>query len=81
MTKITFETAKNKADYRICVAKPGLYKDLSNNIVIVTSQNIVTSGANGEDKVYGIASDDSAVTNGNFHVYPLVEVKAYMLPT
>jgi len=79
MTKIAFETKTFKPDYRILVAKPGIYKDLSDRIVIVPSHGITTSNADGEFEVYGVASDGVPITNSHFHVFPLSEIKATVI--
>ena len=80
MTKITFETKTNTPDYRILIAKPGVYKSLLGELVIVTSYNLTTrEGEGGEQKVYGLLSDGSMITNDQFHVIPVVEIKATVI--
>jgi hypothetical protein len=80
MTKITFETVQSKADYRICVAKPGIYKSSMDELVIVTSHNMTTyESGGGEQKVYGLLSDGGMITNDHFHVFPVVEIKATVI--
>lgn len=78
MTKITFNKAPVKADYRICVAKPGIYKSSMNELVIVTSHNMTTYEG-GEQKVYGLLSDGGVITNEHFHVFPVVEINATVI--